>query len=960
MKRLTTALVGLCMAALCSACTEPAAPNTPTLASISVAIPSATLQVGQSITATASGVDQNGAPFTLSAITWSATTPVTVDQTGKITAVSPGSATVTATVGAISGQTAVAVSALPATALAFATPLSNTANNRVALTQQPVVKLVNVNGGAVAQAGVQITATVSSGSIIGSSAVTTDANGVAVFAGLALSGTVGNRTLVFTASGLTSASTTVALSAGLPASISINAGNQQTAEAGATVPVAPSVVVTDADANVVPGASVLFDVTSGGGTVTGSPATTNANGIATLTSWKLGSPGLNSVQAHVVNVSNGVAFSALATQAPALQSIVVSVSPGTIQVGQTTQATASGVDQYGAPIATGTLTWSTSSAVASVSAQGVVTGMAAGQVIVTATAAGKSGQAIVSVLAVPTLTTLSVALSSSSIQTGQTAQASATAFDQFGAVMLGTPITWSSSSASATVTSSGLVTGVSNGSATIIASAAGKTAGALLTVTAAPVVPVLTTLQVSVNPASIAIGATSQASAVGRDQLGNVIGTGNITWSATGSATINANGVITGVSSGNATITATAGAISAQAAITVVSNTPGLVLTSMSISTPGTSVLVGSTLQATVLGRDQNGAAYPTGALVWSATGTAATVSQTGLITGVLAGLSTVRATAQNGVTISTDVTVTGGNGPSALTDIIVTVPTTLAVGQTVRVLVQGVDQYGAATPVGPVAFYSDPLYVATFTQFGDITGVHPGTSTISIVATTATGSIIKQSTVTVPGAPTAQLRTVLPLATVTNRTPINWNMQVEIFDIASGQPVSWKGVPITATLTGGSGVLIGTTLSLTEHWGAAYYSGIGIQGTTGPHTVTFSAPGIVSGTWQFDVLPAAAAAVAINAGNNQTASVSTAVATNPSVKVTDADGNAVSGVAVNFTVTGGGGSLTNVSATTNASGIAQATWTLGGNAGTNTLSVAAAGIGSPVIFTATATSPMQ
>ena len=98
------------------------------------------------------------------------------------------------------------------------------------------------------------------------------------------------------------------------------------------------------------------------------------------------------------------------------------------------------------------------------------------------------------------------------------------------------------------------------------------------------------------------------------------------------------------------------------------------------------------------------------------------------------------------------------------------------------------------------------------------------------------------------------------------------------------------------------------------------------------------------------------ASQIALKAGNDQSATVGTAVASAPSVIVSDAHNNPVSGVSVSFAVTGGGGSTTDASATTDASGIATVgSWTLGTSAGANTLTATSTGLdGSPVTFTAT------
>src|SRR5262245_18862935 len=64
---------------------------------------------------------------------------------------------------------------------------------------------------------------------------------------------------------------------------------------------------------------------------------------------------------------------------PVLTSIGVSLTTSTLNVGQSTTATATGADQNGAPIATGTVTWSSSATtVATVSSSGVISAVAPG------------------------------------------------------------------------------------------------------------------------------------------------------------------------------------------------------------------------------------------------------------------------------------------------------------------------------------------------------------------------------------------------------------------------------------------------------------------------------------------------------------------------------------------------------------------------------------------------------
>ena len=85
---------------------------------------------------------------------------------------------------------------------------------------------------------------------------------------------------------------------------------------------------------------------------------------------------------------------------PQVASVTVSPAPATVAVGQTVQLTATPKDASGTPLQGQTITWATSnSAVATVSASGLVTGAAAGSVTITASCGGQSGTAAVTVTA---------------------------------------------------------------------------------------------------------------------------------------------------------------------------------------------------------------------------------------------------------------------------------------------------------------------------------------------------------------------------------------------------------------------------------------------------------------------------------------------------------------------------------------------------------------------------------
>jgi hypothetical protein len=104
------------------------------------------------------------------------------------------------------------------------------------------------------------------------------------------------------------------------------------------------------------------------------------------------------------------------------------------------------------------------------------------------------------------------------------------------------------------------------------------------------------------------------------------------------------------------------------------------------------------------------------------------------------------------------------------------------------------------------------------------------------------------------------------------------------------------------------------------------------------------------------DAPKAPAVLVRAFAGDGQSGLAGWAVNVRPAVKVTDPSGTAVLGASVTFAVTGGGGSGTALTATTDPNGVAQVgSWVLGGTPGVNTMtaSVTASGFsGGQYVFT--------
>ncbi len=183
-------------------------------------------------------------------------------------------------------------------------------------------------------------------------------------------------------------------------------------------------------------------------------------------------------------------------------SVTVSPAQITVEVGSTAQLTAQTRDAAGNVLTGRTVSWSSSNAsVATVDGSGVVRGVAAGPATITATSEGRSGTAAADVRS-PPISTIEIAPAPGAVAAGLTLQLTATAKAANGTTLAGKTFTWASSNeAIARVNTTGLVTGVTGGEATISASAEGVTGRSTITVT--PASPVAIT---QVAPATLIEG----------------------------------------------------------------------------------------------------------------------------------------------------------------------------------------------------------------------------------------------------------------------------------------------------------------------------------------------------------------------------------------------------------------------------------------------------------------------
>ena len=249
----------------------------------------------------------------------------------------------------------------------------------------------------------------------------------------------------------------------------------------------------------------------------------------------------------------------------------ITITPATVSltaVGQTRKLTASVLDQNGQPIAGANVSWSSSStAVATVTSQGLVTAVMNGTAQITARAGNASASVTVTVAQSAVRITISPP-SATLMAIAETVQLTAAVLDQNGQPVEGAVVTWSSSDeAVATVSPQGLVTAVMNGAAQITARA-----GNVSTSIDVTVMQEAGSIVIEPEEATLmAIAETVQLTAAVLDQNGQPVEGAVVTWSSSDEAvaTVSPQGLVTAVMNGAAQITARAGTASASVTVTV-------------------------------------------------------------------------------------------------------------------------------------------------------------------------------------------------------------------------------------------------------------------------------------------------------------------------------------------------------------------------------------------------------
>lgn len=390
--------------------------------------------------------------------------------------------------------------------------------------------------------------------------------------------------------------------------------------------------------------------------------------------------------------------------------------------------------------------------------------------------------------------------------------------------------------------------------------------------------------------------------------------------------------------------------------------------TSMNLSTTSVTfnALGGSKqIRATVL--DQKGDSIPGAQVSWQSLAPAvASVDATGKITAVGVGAADVKASSTTHTNVTATVTVSvaqvaatfvkqGGDLQSATVGASVSQQLVMRLADSLGTGVAGAIVNFSVTLGGGTTKAADTTdangLASTGWQLGTTAGANAMTATLAAIAIpalnfTATGHA---------GAPASMAVQAGDAQTAHSGTAVAVAPAVQLHD-AFNNLVS--GVVVSFSVIAGGG-LVAQAAETTDVNGSAsdawtlgtagsntLQASVALGGVTGnPHT--FTATALAGGT------PTQAL---VATGDGQTGLTGFALNVAPAVRILDSANGPVSGVPVTFAVTGGSGSVTGSSTTTDVFGVATVgSWTV--QAGANTLSGTATGAGisgNPVAFSAT------
>ncbi len=747
--------------------------------------------------------------------------------------------TLAASAGGLTGATSSTfnVTAGAASQLAITTPPSAAAQSGVAFTQQPVIQVQDALGNAVSQSGVVVTAAIATGggALGGTTTATTNASGAATFTNLSITGTLGARTLTFTASGLTSATSgAVTLSAGAATQLAITTQPSAAAQSGVAFAQQPVIQLQDASGNAVSqsGVVVTAAIATGGGTLGGTlTATTSAGGAATFTNLAIAgtvgartltftASGLTSATSGTVTLSAGAASQLAITTQPsaAAQSGVAFAPQPVIQI---QDAAGNAVSQSGvvvtAAIATGggtlggTVTATTSAGGTATFTSLAITG-AAGPRTITFTA--------------PSLTSVTsgtvVVGAGAPAQLAITTQPSAAA--QSGVAFVQQPVVQLQDASGNAVSQSGVVVTAA------IATGGGALGGTLTATTSAGGAATFTNLAI--------------AGAVGARTL--TFTASGLTSATSGTVTLSAGAASQLAITTQPSAAAQSGVALAQQPVVQLQDASGNSVSQSGVVVTAAIATGGGTLGGSLTATTSAGGAATFTNLAITGTVGARTLTFTASgLTSVTSGTVTLSAGAATQLAIVTQPSATAASGAAFAQQPVIQLQD--AAGNAVSqsgVVVTAAIATGGGTLGGAPTATTGAGGTATFTNLA-ITGL-VGTRTLSFAAAGLTGATSGTINITA-GAATQLVFSTEPPASVTSQ--VGFGAVATAKDGGGNTVTTFTGSVTVAIGTNPAGGTLSGTLAVTASSGVATFAGLSIDNVGNGYTLVATSAGLTSAT---------------------------------------------------------------------------------------------------------------
>jgi len=518
----------------------------PALLSIAVSPNSSSLPMGESEPLTATGSFSDGSTQDLThSATWSSSAPATADVNaqGVVTGMSSGVAQLSAAYQGITGSAPVTVGAPALLTITVRPPKQGSSSSALPVGESEQLTATGNFSDGSTQDLTQSATWSSSGSgsaVVSAHGVLTAVNMGMVQVSAAYQGVTG------------SASITITQTALLGITVS---PNQSSLPVGETRQLTATANFSDGS---VQNLTQLATWTSSASAI----ASVNTQGVVTAAA--VGSTQLSATYQGMT------ATAAVTVTQPALLTITISPSQSTVPLGESEQLTATGNYSDGSTQnLTQSAAWSSSSLSVGVSMQGIATGRSLGVAQVSAACQGVTGSTTLTVGAAALLS-IAVSPNQYSLPAGDSKQLIAVGSFSNGTTQnLTQSATWSSSSAVASVSATGMVTTNAAGSSTITASAGGVTGSANLTVTPAVAVE----LSIIPETISLVLENSSQLHAIATMSDGTTQDlTPTVAWSSAQPdiASVTSYGLVTAEQVGSTTIQAEVNGVSGSASLTVI------------------------------------------------------------------------------------------------------------------------------------------------------------------------------------------------------------------------------------------------------------------------------------------------------------------------------------------------------------------------------------------------------